>query len=100
MSSGLCSSVSITCCATVIVSQTEQCLPSVKPVSVHVGSTAASITSVWSLTGITSCATIISPHLLHFEPSVRPVEVQVASMPSISTGLCSKQVFEGLSSTS
>ena len=58
-----------------MVLHTEQCLPSVRPVTVHVTATAESITSVWPRATICFCS--FSPQAQ--ERSYAPSWVQVAS---------------------
>ena len=72
---------STTFCAKIIVSQTEQCLPSVKPVSVQVGATAASITSVCPSGATFFCSTIVVLHTLQCFPSDSPDAMQVGAKP-------------------
>ena len=77
---------------------TEQCLPSVRPVSVQVGATASSVTSVWPFASITQLfsSTSVSPfssekylpHLSQFQYALLPASVQVASTAACAVRLC------------
>ena len=78
----------IVCCANNVSPQTEQCLPSVKPDSVHVAATAASMTSACPLAGIVCCATKISPQTEQCLPSVNPDSVHVAVTAASMTSAC------------
>ena len=79
-----------TFCAARTAPQTEQCLPSVRPVSVQVGALAASMTSVWPLAGTTFCAARTSPQTEQCLPSVRPVSVQVGAFAASMTSVCGR----------
>ena len=78
----VCPFAGISVCATRISLQTEQCLPSVLPGSVQVGSTAASITSVWPLAAISSVSTASQPSRWQLRV-FSPFSVQVASVVTV-----------------
>ena len=84
----LCPFAGISCCATMTALQTEQCLPSVLPGVVQVGSTAGSMTSVCPFAGISCCATMTSLQTEQCLPSVLPGVVQVAATASSITSVC------------
>ena len=67
------------CCATNIVSQREQCLPSVKPVFVQVAAIVLSMTSICPRASVGCCATNTVLQREQCLPSVKPVAEQVAA---------------------
>ena len=77
----MCPNASTTSWATNTSPHTLQCLPSVKPVCVHVASTAASITSVWpNAATVTVSRLNSSPHSVQYTTlSYDPVNVHVGS---------------------
>ena len=68
-------------CFLIILLHIEQCIPSVKPVFVHVASFAESRTSLCPVDGITSCFLMTSLHTEQCFPSVNPSSVHVAFLP-------------------
>ena len=86
--SQLCPLAGTIVCFTNTLLHTEQCFPSVSPVLVQVGSTAASMTSVCpvALTSVSPERT--SPQTLHFVPAARPGWVQVGSTFATITAVC------------
>jgi len=69
----------ISSCALITVPQTEQLMPSVRPVSVQVAGLPTTVFSVWPVAGISVCATMIALQTEQCLPSVLPGSVQVAS---------------------
>ena len=85
-----CPKASTTSCLINTSLHTEQCFPSVKPVSVHVGSTFLSITSVCPKASTTSCLINTSLHTEQCFPSVKPVSVHVGYTFLSITSVCPK----------
>ena len=85
-----CPVAGVSVCATNIVSQREQCLPSVKPLFVQVAATALSMTSICPKVGVFVCSTNIVLQREQCLPSVKPVVVQVAATALSTTSLCPK----------
>ena len=75
-------SFSIGSCATRISLHSEHILPSVRPASEQVDSTAARVTSVWGSLLTVSCGVVTVPQAEHLTPAVRPVAEQVGSTAS------------------
>ena len=86
--SQLCPLAGTIVCFTNTLLHTEQCLPSVKPVSVQVASTALSTTSVCPLALTTSCSTSTALQTEQCFPSVKPVLVQVGATALSITSVC------------
>ena len=78
----VCPLAGISVCAMRISLQTEQCLPSVLPGSVQVGSTAASVTSVWPFAGISIVSDASQPSRWQVRV-FSPFAVQVASVVTV-----------------
>ena len=94
-----CPNAGTSVCATSTSLQTEQCFPSVFPFSVHVGSTASSITSVWPVAAIPSVLVIwhivqvkvLSPFSVQVAPVVISPSSQLWSIFGIS--FCSSMIY-------
>ena len=72
-----CPSLSTVCCATITVSQAEQCEPSVRPVFSQSGTTALSVTTVsWLAASSASVTSLVAPqpHFIVTLPAVLQVE--------------------------
>ena len=98
--SQLCPLAGTTFCSTSTALHTEQCFPSVKPVSVHVGATAFSTTSVCPLAGTTFCSTSTSPQTEQCFPSVSPVLVHVGATALSTTSVWGMAVYRAVNSAS
>ena len=74
-------------CSANTVLQTEQWVPAVSPVFVHVAGTAESLTTVCPFLGVSVCSTIIWLQYLHLEPDDKPVSRQLPGTAGIVTSV-------------
>ena len=90
----VCAAIGVSVCAIIVVPQTEQCEPSVKPVAVQVAAMAVSVTTMCSIIGVSVCDTKTFPQTEQCEPSVKPVVVQVAGTAVSVTTVCASNIAE------